>query len=179
MSVTVILHERLGHWNRQLRPRLAHQPIRWHESRSAVDLKACLVGVALPVVLVDLARQPLDGLAALDLVASLASDARILVLDPDSLPSVREPARELGATLVLSGFIPPPTVAHLMERWIDLAHRLSDSAGWSRAGRVEGAMESWSGLTDDLLDPHVHASLDTGASRDRGAAPRPAMTARP
>ena len=36
--VAVILHERLGNWIRQLRPRLHDQPVRWFETRSRADL---------------------------------------------------------------------------------------------------------------------------------------------
>ena len=66
--VAVILHERLGHWNRQLRPRLHDRPVRWFETRSRADLDHLLVGLACPVVLIDLGRHPIgrpDGLRTL------------------------------------------------------------------------------------------------------------------
>ena len=50
----MILHERLGNWNRQLRLRLHDRPIRWFETRSRADLDGLLTGLACPVVLIDL-----------------------------------------------------------------------------------------------------------------------------
>ena len=153
MRVTVILHERLGNWNRQLRPRLARQHVRWFESRSTADLGAILVGIAFPVVLIDLARQPADGLNALDLVRSRSPEARCLVLDPETRPDIRGLARELGATHVCSGFVPPPFVAGLVDRWIDMARQGIESAGWSLTTFPETATEPWSWLADHLLEP--------------------------
>jgi hypothetical protein len=153
MRVTVILHERLGNWNRQLRPRLARQHVRWFESRSTADLRAILVGIAFPVVLIDLSRQPVDGLAALDLVRSRAPEARCLVLDPEAKPDIRSLARELGATHVCSGFVPPPFVAGLVDRWITMARQGIESAGWSLTTFPETATEPWSWLADHLLEP--------------------------
>jgi hypothetical protein len=46
-------------------------------------------------------------------------------------------ARELGATHVLSGFVPPPEVAILLIRWITLARRYLESDGWSRTSSPE------------------------------------------
>jgi DNA-binding NarL/FixJ family response regulator len=127
--------------------------VRWFESRSTADLGAILVGVAFPVVLIDLARQPLDGLTALDLVRSRTPDARSLVLDPEAKPELRSLARELGATHVCSGFVPPPLVAELVDRWITKARHAIASAGWSRTTFPESALEPWSWLADHLLDP--------------------------
>jgi DNA-binding NarL/FixJ family response regulator len=135
--VAVILHERLGTWARQLRPRLSDQPVRWFETRSAADLEGVLTGLAYPVVLIDLGRHAATGLMGLDLVARRAPDARILVLDPAAHPEVPELARELGATHVISGFVPPPAIADLIGRWIALARRGLDHAGWSRTTFLE------------------------------------------
>ncbi|HEX3449879.1 MAG TPA: hypothetical protein VHS97_16615, partial [Isosphaeraceae bacterium] len=82
--VAVILHERLGHWNRQLRPRLHDQRIRWFETRSRGDLDNLLIGLSCPVVVIDLGRQPTLGLQDLMRVLERAPDARVLVLDPES-----------------------------------------------------------------------------------------------
>ena len=51
-------------------------------------------------------------------------------------------ARELGATLVLSGHVPPPVVAELLDRWLSLARRRTDADGWS--ARMAPEPESWS-----------------------------------
>lgn len=153
MRVSVVLHERLGNWSRQLRPRLARQPVRWFDSRSAADLAGILAGIAAPVVLIDLARRPLEGLAALEVVGSRASGARTLVLDSESRPEISGLARELGATHVVSGFVPPPEVAGLLERWIALAGRDLERAGWSRATPPDATTEPWGWLSDYLDAP--------------------------
>ena len=160
MRAAVIVHERLGRWYRQLRPRLSDSPARWFETRSADDLDAILEGVAFPVVLVDLSRQPLEGLAALSAITTRAPGARTLVLDPDAFVEARDLARELGATHVLTGFAPPPLVADLLLRWIDLAGRQAESAGWSRTTFPETATDPWSWLADYLGEPWRPADAD-------------------
>jgi hypothetical protein len=135
--VALILHERLGNWARQLRPRLHDLPIRWFETRSRADLDAVLTGLACPIVLIDPGKHLATGLLDLDLVQSRAPDALILVNNPDSHTEVTALARELGATYVLSGFVPPPEVAGLLIRWIALARRRIDRDGWSRTSSPE------------------------------------------
>ncbi len=130
--MAVILHERLGTWSAQLRPRVQARPVHWIETRSASDLDKALIGLACPVVLIDLKRNVVEGLSDLDLMMRLFPVARALVLDPDSHDGVAELARELGATHVISGFVPPPEVACLIDRWITLAALQTDRAGWSR-----------------------------------------------
>jgi len=143
--VAVILHERLGTWAGQLRPRLQDRPVRWFETRSTTDLVQALTGLASPVVLIDLARNPLEGLSDLDRVVTLASRARVLVLDPEAHEGVSALARELGATHVISGFVPPPEVAQLIDRWILLASSPVESQGWSKRLATESPpdAESW------------------------------------
>ncbi|MHB1559432.1 MAG: hypothetical protein ACYC61_18440 [Isosphaeraceae bacterium] len=150
MRVSVVLHERLGNWNRQLRPRLVRQPVRWFESRSGAELAEVIAGIAAPVVLIDLARRPLEGLAALEVVGSRVPGARTLVLDPESTPGIAGLARELGATQVVSGFVPPPEVAGWLERWIALAGRDLERAGWSRATPSDATTEPWGWLSEYL-----------------------------
>jgi DNA-binding NarL/FixJ family response regulator len=128
----VILHERLGTWSAQLRPRLRGRPVHWIETRSATDLDEALLGLACPVVLIDLKRKVVEGLSDLDRLVRLFPGARVLVLDPEAHDGVAELARELGATHVISGFVPPTEVACLIDRWIILADRQTESAGWSR-----------------------------------------------
>lgn len=153
MRVAVVLHERLGGWNRQLRPRLSEMPVRWFESRSTADLEGILDGVAFPIVLIDLAGQPLDGLEALDLVRTRTPGARVLVLDSGAGADRRELAYELGATLVHAGFAPPPFVAALIARWVALARHRTESAGWSRTTFPENAAEPWAWLAEYLGEP--------------------------
>src|SRR3954451_12450285 len=146
-SLAVLIHERLGSWARQLRPRLLAWPIRWIETRSTTDLEAALAGMACPIVLIDLARRPRAGLEDLDRAAQTASNALILVLDPQAHEGVATLARELGATQVLSGPVPPPEVAQVIARWLPLAHRLTDADGWSITREPEPQPEPWNWLT--------------------------------
>ena len=149
----MILHERLGNWVRQLRPRLQNQPVRWFETRTVADLDGVLTGLACPVVLIDLGKNPASGLAALEQVLLRSPDARVLVLDPEAHPGVAGVARELGATYVISGFVPPPRLAELMARWITLALRHIDKSGWSRTAVPESDSKPWGWLADYLGDP--------------------------
>ena len=57
--------------------------------------------------------------------------ALVLVLDPDTVPGAAGLARELGATLVRSGFVSPPQVVRLLERWTALAGRRAQAGGWT------------------------------------------------
>jgi hypothetical protein len=151
--VAVILYERLGNWVRQLRPRLRDQPIRWFETRSVPDLEGVLRGLACPVVLIDLGGHPASGLIVLEQVLLRTPDAWVLVLDPESHPEVAGLARELGATHVASGFVPPPRVAELMARWIALSLKRIDKSGWSRTAVPESDTKPWGWLADFLGDP--------------------------
>jgi hypothetical protein len=153
MRAAVIVHERLGRWYRQLRPRLSDRPIRWFETRSTGDLDGVLRELAFPVVLIDLGRQALDGLEALSVTVTRAPGARTLVLDPESYEDAAIAARELGATHVCRGFTPPPLVAELIARWIALALRGVDSAGWSRSTFPETSTDPWGWLSDYLGEP--------------------------
>ncbi len=153
MRVAVILHERLGGWYRQLRPRLPGLPVRWLESRSIADLAGNLDGLASPVVLIDLGRWPIDGLLALEMVLDRAPDARVLVMNPESLPDAGDLARELGAALVWPGFAPPPEIAGLITRWVGQALDRTGTAGWSRTTFAESSTEPWGWLAEHLGEP--------------------------
>jgi hypothetical protein len=155
--VAVILHERLGKWIRQLRPRLFDQPVRWFESRSPEDLERILTGLACPVVLVDLGRHSAAGMKDLSLVLLRTPQARVLVLDPESEPGVAELARELGATHVFSGDVPPPVIADLLARWIVVAQKVIERAGWSRTTFPESETDPWGWLADYLGSPEGRA----------------------
>lgn len=175
--VAVILHERLGHWNRQLRPRLHDRPIRWFETRSRADLESLLIGLACPVVLIDLGKHPVEGLKDLDLLRARASDSRVLVLDPEAHDEVAALARELGATHVVKGFIPPPRVAELLSRWIELARNQLDRNGWSRTSFPPTQTEPWAWITELLDDsprilknpPAQHRTKIASSRSDSGA----------
>jgi hypothetical protein len=89
------------------------------------------------VVLIDPGSYIANGLTDIELALSKAPDALVLVNNPDSIPEVTSLARELGATHVLSGFVPPPHVAGLLLRWILLARRQIEHDGWSRTSAPE------------------------------------------
>jgi hypothetical protein len=139
------LHERLGTWSSQLRGRLQDRPVRWFETRSTADLDAALLGVACPVVVIDLSRN-LEALRDLARLIQIAPGARTLVLDPDATPGVAALARELGATEVISGFVPPPEVAVRIDRWIGLASAEIEQTGWSRSLSADAPTDSESWL---------------------------------
>jgi len=151
--IALILHERLGNWARQLRPRLYDLPIRWFETRSIADLDPVLTGMASPVVLIDLGSRPSAGLLGVRAILQRASDARVLVLDPEVHQEAAGLARELGATHVIPGFVPPPVVAALLRRWVKLAQWRIEHRGWSRALTPDPESEPWSWLAPYLVDP--------------------------
>jgi hypothetical protein len=148
--VALVLHERRGNWAAQLRPRLAGRPVRWFETRSAADLRDILPGLGRPVVLLDLGSRTLEALGDLDQVVNLAPGGRVLVLDPAARQEVAELARELGATHVLAGFVPPPEVTSLIDRWIGLAAAEQSREGWSRPLPVDSLLDP-EGWLDDIL----------------------------
>ncbi len=144
----LVIHERLGTWARHVRPRLAGgSPVRVVESRSPADLAAAVAGAACPVVLIDLGRRPRAALDDLDRALALAPDALVLVLDPEAHAGAALLARELGATHVLSGPATPPAVAALVGRWLPLARRRAEAAGWSVSPPDPPEPEPWNWLT--------------------------------
>ena len=145
IEVPLIVHERLGNWARQLRPRLHNLPVRWYETRSRADLEGVLTGLSCPVVLIDPGKHLVNGLVDLDLILMRAADSLVLLQNGESDNEVTAPARELGAAHVLSGFVPPPEVAELLTRWVLLAQRQIERGGWSRNSSSE------SNLTEDLF----------------------------
>jgi hypothetical protein len=107
---------------------------------------------------VDLGSRPVAGLLGLQTILHRASDARVLVLDPEVHHEAAELARELGATHVIEGSVPPPVVASLLCRWIKLAQTRTDKSGWSKAPIPDSESEPWSWLALYLADP-ASASL--------------------
>jgi hypothetical protein len=142
-SLVLVIHERLGHWARQLRPRLSAWPIRLVETRSSADLEAVVSGQACPVVVIDLARRVRAGLEDLDRANRAAPNALVLVLDPGSHDGVPLLARELGATHVIAGVATPPAVAEILTRWLPLAQRRAERDGWSDGPGPEPEPWNW------------------------------------
>ncbi len=102
--------------------------------------------------MIDVGPYPVARLRDLEHVLDVAPDARILVLDSEARDHVVSLARELGATHVVCGFTPPPFVANLLGRWIDLAHRSLESQGWSRTMPPETKTDPWAWLAEVLGD---------------------------
>ncbi len=138
---SVIIHERVANWSRQLRPRFQAWPIRWSETRSGRSLVRLAGRSACPVLVVDLITRPVDGLRELDEALQAAPRALSMVLDPLDRPEVASMARELGATIVLSGPVVPPEVERLLRRWLPIAGKRSEAAGWS--AEAEPEPEAW------------------------------------
>lgn len=130
-SQSVIIHERLAHWSRQLRPRFRGWPIRWSETRSRAELVRATARAACPILVIDLADRPIRGLEDLGAALAAVPTALSLVLGPGSDPAVGMTARELGATLVLPGVVVPPEVVGLLRRWLPLARQRTETGGWS------------------------------------------------
>ncbi|MEO6809246.1 MAG: hypothetical protein ABI353_09070 [Isosphaeraceae bacterium] len=126
----LIIHERRGHWVRQVRPRVVGWPVQVVETRSTSDLVAALDGSACPLVVIDLAERVRLALDDLDQAVRIAPCALVLVLDPAEHCGVVPIARELGATHVLTGVINPPDVMALLARWVPLARRRAEADGW-------------------------------------------------
>jgi hypothetical protein len=148
-------------------------PVRWFETRSQRDLESVLIGLASPVVLLDFGRQATQAVKDLSVLLRLAPDARVLVLDPEERAPEAALARELGATHVASGFVPPPFVSDLLARWINLAHFHIERDGWSRTSFPPTQTDPWSWLDDYLADPAPHESTSTQPG------PRPGRRLRP
>jgi hypothetical protein len=94
------------------------------------------------------------------------------VLDPESHHGAAGLARELGATHVVSGFVPPPEVAALLARWIALAQRHIERDGWSRTSFSESETNRWGWLAAYLGDADRLDSIPTpGRSSPMARAP--------
>jgi hypothetical protein len=81
-------------------------------------------------------------------------------------------ARELGATYVASGFVPPPLVADLLARWIGLAQRRIERDGWSQISFPPTQTNPWTWLDDYLADrAQQHAPISTHWQAGSGRRP--------
>jgi hypothetical protein len=137
----VIIHERLGRWAGQLRPRFQGWPVRWTETRSTSALVRTAKLSTYPIFVIDLADRPLMGLDDLDEALTAAHSGLAVVLDPTDRPEVATLARVLGATLILGGQVVPPVVEDLLKRWIPLAIQRAGLEGWSPT--IEPEPEFW------------------------------------
>jgi len=145
----LLIHERVGNWSRQLRPRLAHRPARFVETRTGPDIGAALAGASAPcpVVLIDVGRRPRGAIEDLDRARSLAPGALILLLDHEDHAGLATLAREVGATHVWAGPVAPPSVAAFLDRWLTLAHRRAEGLGWHPTAPTPTLPEPWNWLS--------------------------------
>ena len=91
------------------------------------------------------------------------------MLDSEGREGIKELARELGATQVVSGFAPPPEVAELVARWVALAATETECGGWSRPFPVDPAkhpMEWIDGLIVEAADAPEPPPRDEPPSED-------------
>jgi hypothetical protein len=175
--VVLVLHERLAHWARQLRPRMTDPAIRWFETRSGQDLENALFGgVGCPIVLIDLERQRETALEDLVTLNQWASGARILVIDREADAETALILRELGATHVFAGFVPPPEVASLLGHWVGLAKQELERSGFFRTEFPETGTDPWSWLAEYVGDRYAP---EPGAGRTDLAAPSVATADEP
>ena len=128
--ITLIIHERLGNWARQLRPRMISPTLKVRETRSAADLALAVQQDRFALVVVDLRSGPAEMLADLNQNREQLADTLTLVLDPDQNPAAATLAQELGVTLVRSGFVSPPDIVRLLEQWALLAQQRINASGW-------------------------------------------------
>jgi hypothetical protein len=146
----LVVHERLGVWARQLRPRASAWGVRLIESRSKSDLEAALEGTVCPIAIIDLGDRPRTGLEDLESVMRLAPAALALVLDPREHSGVALLARQIGAAHVLSGETTPPVLLGLLTRWLPLARLRADADGWSNA--ISWSADPWTGELKPDID---------------------------
>jgi hypothetical protein len=161
-SQVLVVHERLGNWARHLRPRAAGWAARLVETRSTSDLEAALGGAPCPLVLIDVAQRPRAALDDLAVALLVAPEALTLVLNPLSLEGVAITARELGATHVVDGTIPPPAVAALLARWLPLAQRRAEAAGVDLEHPTPTEPEPWCWLPAPIVVPAANLGSPRG-----------------
>ncbi len=148
MRLPLIVHERIGRWARQLRPRVASWPVVLVESRSAADLQGAASRSASPLVVLDLSVRLRANLEAIGRAVAASPNALLLALDPSATSDLPLLARELGATHVLTGPATPPEVEAILARWLPLALRRAEGDGWA-PDRVPEA-QPWDGLFPPL-----------------------------
>lgn len=130
LPVPLVIHEQRGLWGRQLRPRLAGQPVRVFETRLRGELEEDASRGSCPILVVVLDDRPVQALDDLMHALAIAPRALTLVIDPRAQALLAWTAREIGATHVIPGTTPPPAVVALLGRWIVLARRRAESDGW-------------------------------------------------
>ncbi len=145
--LTLVIHERVGNWARHIRPRSVDWQARVIETRSGIELEAACAHSACPLLVIDLGNRLRQGLEDMDRGLLAAPNALSLVLASGDRPGLTTLARELGATHVLAGQVPPPIVLDLLSRWVILATRRTEDDGWSVPPRVD--LTDWEAILVD------------------------------
>lgn len=115
----LVVRDSSGWWVDHLAPRLADVPIRVELMAGWGDADGEPPAFGLFV----LGENLTIGLESLDRFARLRPCPCILALDPLRLPGLPGLARELGATRIISGPVPPPLVATIFRDWAALRRR--------------------------------------------------------
>ena len=145
----LIIHERIGFWGRQLRPRMSEAGLKIVETRSRDDIDAALASTddPYPLALMDVGRRPSATLEELDRLKQVAPNAFVLILDAVGHDEIPPTARTLGATHVISGPTIPPDVARLLTRWKRLAGERAFNAGWRDLPAESAKPEPWNWIS--------------------------------
>ena len=150
-EILLIVHERIGTWARQFRPRAAAWGVRLVETRSRDDLSASVRQAVCPVIVCDLGDRPRAMLDDLDHALQAEPTALAIVIDPSDSPGLPLVARQLGAAHVIGGDVPPPVLLALLARWLPLARRRAESDGWSPSPAPDP--QGWPGLVGADSEP--------------------------
>lgn len=126
----MVIHERLAHWTRQLRPYEGAWSVRLIETRSSDELFEAVSRAGTCVVVARLGDDPAGELGRLH-EALTASPGTLCVLhDPLDRPGVQALARELGAAVAWGSEALPPEVVRLLERFTEIIRERRDRGGW-------------------------------------------------
>jgi hypothetical protein len=171
--VLAVVYERKNFWFRHLKARLKSRDVVWRESRTIDDVLKSIFGVSVPLIFFARERTPVDFAEELARIRLAASDAIVVAIrkvEPDE--STLWPL-EFGATEIVRSETPPPFVAELLERRVELARSRIKRSGFgvdpSPPLDERSALRS---LIDDVknpaaidafLDPMIKRSFDNHA----------------
>ena len=134
-SRLLVVHEHSPAWSRQLKARLAGKPIRWRETRTAVEVETALVGSAAAIVVVDLGKRPSAGLEAIAKASGSDAAPLVLALEPNDRSLVADLAEELGSDPCFSRPNHPARSRRLDRQALAAARRTSRRRRRPRARR--------------------------------------------
>jgi hypothetical protein len=168
--VLAVVYERKNFWFRHLKARLKSRDVVWRESRMIDDVLKSIFGVSVPLILFARERTPVDFAEELARIRLAASDAIVVAIrkvEPDE--STLWPL-EFGATEIVRSETPPPFVAELLERRVELARSRIERSGFGvDPSPPLDERSALRGLIDDVKNPAaIDAFLDTIIKRSFG-----------